>query len=534
MPTLRFPTLAVILTILLQLFFFDHCQAMPEAESTHQERPNIVFIWIDTLRADSLGCYGYQRDTSPHLDQLAKDSTLFLNNFTPHTVTLSSFMSIITGLYPFSHGVLDIAKDFLSPKVKTLAEILKMNGYTTFWYGPNGDPHLDPAVGFGRGFDVLGIFDNNNLSAGRAKILRVIEQHKNENFFINFHSYFVHAPYIPSAQYKYRFTKQKSVGLTESYEELEKATVEMIKKGVINKEKLSYTILGAELSEEMATANLFDPDYKIATRKVKSFLQSKNAIHMYDNIYNQVYELGIKPEDRENITYAKSLYDAGILEFDTEIIGPVIKKLKDLGLYENTMIIICADHGEEFGEHGGSGHGRSLYEEVTRVPLIIKTAGKTKAKIIRELSQTVDIMPTILGLLHINPPYHCQGINFAPLINETGPFVSRKYVYGQMPYYSSIRTDTWKIHIFKGYQSFSWLPVSVGTLIFGKKELFNLQADPGETNNLYYQQNDIRDELTTQLDVWEKGLKNYQDKDYSFKPNIDATTKEKIKKTGYW
>ncbi|MBU1565854.1 MAG: sulfatase-like hydrolase/transferase [Proteobacteria bacterium] len=533
MSTLRFHTLSVALAILLRLFFSDHCLAAPEAVNTNQERPNIVFIWIDTLRADSLGCYGYERDTSPHIDQLAKESTLFFNNFTPHTVTLSSFMSIITGLYPFSHGVLHIAKDFLSPKVKTLAEILKMNGYTTFWYGPNGDPHLDPAVGFGRGFDVLGVFDNN-LSVGRAKILRVIEQHKNENFFINFHSYFVHAPYIPSAQYKYRFTKQKSVGLTESYEELEKATVEVIKKGVFNQEKFAYTILGAELSQEMATANLFDPDYEIATRKVKSFLQRKNEVHKYDNIFSQVYELGIKPRDKENITYAKSLYDAGILEFDTEIVGPVINKLKELGLYENTMIIICADHGEEFGEHGGSGHGRSLYEEVTRVPLIIKTTGKTKAKIIRELSQTVDILPTILGLLHIDPPYNSQGVNFAPLINETGPLVSRKYIYGQMPYYSSIRTDTWKMHIFKGYQSFPLLPVSLKTLIFGRKELFNLQKDPGETNNLYYRQNDIRDELSMQFEEWEQGLKDYQDKNYYFKPNIDERTKAKIKKTGYW
>ncbi len=532
MRTFRFPCLFVALVIFPQLFFFDPCQAAPEATSTHQERPNIVFIWIDTLRADSLGCYGYARDTSPHIDQLAKESILFINNFTPHTVTLSSFMSIITGLYPFSHGVLHIAKDVLSPKVKTLAEILKMNGYATFWYGPASDPHLDPAVGFGRGFDVLGVFDNN-LSLGREKILRTIEQNKNENFFINFHSYFVHAPYIPSAQYKYRFTEQKSVGLAESFEELEKATIEAIKKGAL-KEKFPYIILGDELNQEMAAANLFVPDHKITARNVKGFLYKKNEIYKYDNIYNQVYERGIKPGNKENITYAKSLYDAEILEFDTEIIGPVIKKLRDLGLYENTMIIICADHGEEFGEHGGSGHGKSLYEEVTRVPLIIKTAGEAKAKIIREFSQTVDIMPTILGLLRINPPYHCQGMSFAPFINETGPIVSRKYVYGQMPYYSSIRTDTWKMHIFKGYQSFPWLPVSLGTLIFGRKELFNLQEDPGEANNLYYQQDDIRNELSTQFDMWEKGLTDYQNKNQSFKPNIDETTKEKIKKTGYW
>jgi arylsulfatase A-like enzyme len=97
-------------------------------------------VWIDTLRADHLSCYGYDRKTSPNIDSLALESVVFENNFTPHTVTISSFMAIFTSLYPGSHGEFHIAKDKLSPQVKTLAEILKMYGYSTIWFGPERDP----------------------------------------------------------------------------------------------------------------------------------------------------------------------------------------------------------------------------------------------------------------------------------------------------------------------------------------------------------------------------------------------------------
>ncbi|MBU0483613.1 MAG: sulfatase [Proteobacteria bacterium] len=521
-----------LLLIFLYLSSPKFCHGSTVEGLSPEEMPNIVFIWIDTLRADSLGCYGYQRDTSPNIDQLAKESTLFMNNFTPHTVTLSSFMSIITGLYPFSHGVLHIAKDILSPKIKTLAEILQMYGFATSWYGPN-DPHLDNKVGFGRGFDYIDNFDND-LAVGRSKVLRAIERNKDQKFFLNFHSYHVHSPYIPSEKYIYQFTKHKDVGVLESFDAIEKATVEVIRQGVFNYQKYPYEILGPELLKEMAEADLFAHDYKITAVKIRRYLQRKNLEYKYDEIANKVYESRINPDNKENIAYLKALYDAGILEFDTEVIGPVINKLKELDLYDNTMIIICADHGEEFGEHGSSGHGMSLYQEVTWVPLIIKTAGRKEGSKIEELSQTVDIMPTILGLLKIKPPYHNQGIDFTPLINQTGDFTPRKYVYGQMPYFKAIRTKEWKLHVFHSFLAIPWLSESVRTTIFGKRELFNTENDPDEQNDRYAKEPKVRDELTTELEQWGKSLKNYQDTDYSFQPNIDKKTKDKIKKTGYW
>ncbi len=369
-------------------------------KTAEQNLPNIVFIWVDTLRADSLGFYGYERNTSPNIDQLAKESFVFMNNYTPHTVTLSSFMSIITGLYPYSHGVLYIAKDVLSKKIKTFAEILKMHGYSTSWFGPLKDPHLRPQVGFGRGFDMLDEFDihtdisgfhddTTGIYGGVAKVLKKIEGDKDKRFFINFHTYHVHSPFIPAKKYRYKFTPPKDIGVLEDYDSIEQATVEAIRKAIVEKIGYPYQFLEEDLINEMAEADLFEPDYKKSALNIKRFLQKKNALFKFDSISMFIYRSRITVEKERTVEYAKALYDSGIYEFDVEVLEPVITKLTELNLYEDSMIILCSDHGEEFGEHEGIGHGKSLYNEVTWVPLIIRIPGQKKGEKIEEISQTV-------------------------------------------------------------------------------------------------------------------------------------------------
>ncbi len=222
-------------------------------------------------------------------------------------------------------------------------------------------------------------------------------------------------------------------------------------------------------------------------------------------------------------------------KFPGKILGASLRQeLKELHLYEDTMIVICSNHGEEFGEHGKVGHGKSLHDEVTRVPLLIKAPGPGKELQIEQMSQTVDIMPTILSLLGIPYPHQVQGVDFSPLIKKKGNFTPREYVYGQMPYFKSIQNSEWKRHIFRGYHSFSWLSENVEVFLFGKKQFFNMLKDPGETKDLYSKEPKMRDRLETLLSDWELNLPRYQDTTYSFQPHLDEKTKEKIKKTGYW
>jgi hypothetical protein len=429
---------------------------------------NIIMIWIDTLRADHLSCYGYKRKTSPNIDKLAMESIVFENNFTPHSVTLPSFMSIITSLYPGTHGVLYIAKDKLSPKVKTLAQILQIYGYKGTWLGPGGDPHLDPNIGFGRGFDTVGIFPED-LSKGREILFEMLEKNKNIKFFLNFHTYNIHAPYMPPVKYKEKFTKKKMKEVIENFDELEKLAVDALKDGVYKKHIIVSKVLDKKLASEMRLESVFNENYEISLKNIISFLEKKNKKYLWDRIILQIYRSTMNPKNKEIMNHSKTLYDATILEFDTEIVGPLIDKLKELNIYDKTIIVICADHGEEFGEHARLGHGGTLYEEVISVPLIIKIPWINKGLRLRELTQTIDITPTILDLVGIPPPGHAQGKSFLPLINNTHNVPFREYVYGIIPDDKySIRSKDWKFIMTQKR----------------KKELYYLVDDPGERENL--------------------------------------------------
>lgn len=520
---------------LLLLQISDLARPVSAAEVQHGELPNIIFIWIDTLRSDGLGCYGNSRATSPNIDRLADESYVFMNHHTPHTVTLSSFMSIITGLYPFSHGVLHIAKDTLPTHVKTLAEILKIHGYTTSWFGPLDDPHLDPEVGFGRGFDSLDHFDTGyEVRTSAAKILREIEKKQHSRFFINFHTYHVHSPYIAAKEYRYHFTQKQDLGVIESYSEIDAATAAAIQEAARKRHGQYFNTLDGDIAEELAQADLFTKDLQTTTKSLRKFFGSKNSLYKYEHIASDVYRNSIDADKDTVRKYVRALYDATILEFDQEMIGPLVAKLKELDIYDNTMIIICSDHGEEFGEHGEIGHGHSLYTETTHVPLIIKTAGKQDPQRIIAKSQTVDILPTILDMLGIGIPINVQGNSFAPFLRgktETGP---RNYLYGQMVYHESIADDTWKLHVFKGYHDLPWLTRTMNLSIFGKSELYRISSDPKERIDLHDTNQSISNRLSKTLEQWQKGLTLYQRNQHEFKPNIDTKTVEKIKKTGYW
>jgi len=147
-----------------------------------KEDYNVLLIIIDTLRPDHLGCYGYPKDTSLTIDKIAKDSVLFENAFSNAGYTLPSTMSILTSLYPSSHGMKVIYKDKLSPRVQTMAEILQAYEYQTAWFSLLKEPHLDIDIGFGRGFQ-----DKVELSLqfeGREKLLDWLKTNQEKKFFL--------------------------------------------------------------------------------------------------------------------------------------------------------------------------------------------------------------------------------------------------------------------------------------------------------------------------------------------------------------
>ena len=306
------------------------------------DKPNVIFICIDTLRADHLGMYGYERDTSPSMDQLAKSGVVFTNVTSQSSWTKTSVATFMTSTYDMLNRV-KTEEDKLPLGVNTLAEILKNNGYATGAIIAN--PWLLPQFAFNQGFDYYNssyVADETRRRIKVENITKYIDKNKNKKFFLYLHFMDVHNPYHPPAPFNTMFSG------------------------------------------------------------VEGRFQYRN---------------GPMKMNKEDFDKTMGLYD-GEIRFLDEKINSIIMYLKEQKLFDNTLIVINSDHGEEFMEHGGAGHGTTLYQELLHVPLIIVHKGNSdiKGSVINSKVRNIDILPTILDILNISPVTEIDGISLLPLI----------------------------------------------------------------------------------------------------------------------
>ena len=385
-----------------------------KAERTSED-VNVILIGIDALRADHLGCYGYKRNTSPSIDELARDSVLYENTMSQAPWTLPSVTSIFSSLYPSQHGV-GITRYIQKSSLVTLAEILKKNGFTTAAF--TGGAYVSRMFGFSRGFmlyeelnpavklkDEGGIILRHSFLLDVEKIIASatgwLSANADKKSFLFLYTYETHAPYFPPAKY-----------------------------------------------------DIFAPGYNgPITGDVWKDVGITNDINSRRK--------PLPPQDRERLI---SLYDGQILCTD-DYIGKLIAFLKETNLYDKTMIVLTADHGEEFFDHGAWEHGDSLHQELLRVPLIIKYPFSRKKGIERErLAPSIDIVPTILDTLRIKMSYPMEGISLA------------KKAGGRVVFSQS--TAPRALAVRKG--DFKMIVDFDSSLI----ELYDLRRDPREANNL--------------------------------------------------
>ena len=401
------------------------------------EGPNIILISIDDLRADHLGCYGYRRNTSPHIDAFARESILFDYAFSHEPWTPSSHGTMLTSLYPrtLSHQ----GAGMVPPEIATLAEFLKNEGYITFAFSCS--PWLHPSRGFGQGFDEyifpvdMAFSPDDPLREAEhqnKKIITALEKIKHKKFFAFIHYFDVHSksqmlPYDAPPPFNGLFTTDNATELKNGFGK-------------------------TSGSEYLANVN-------------------KNRIKLPGS-------------DLEHIT---ALYDNGIAYMDSSI-GDLFKALQDMNRYDNSMIIITADHGEEFQEHGYMLHDNPYnHEELMHVPLLVKLPQKESSfagKRISSLIELIDIMPSVMEYVNIKP-FNLQGTSFIPLI--TGKAKGKEYVYGLSSVKSLyVRSQKWKL-------------MSDNELNESRLQLFDLEHDPQEHNNVVRERPDIKNMLVKKL-----------------------------------
>jgi arylsulfatase A-like enzyme len=354
-----------------------------------RERYNVVLVSIDTLRADRLGCYGYsERPTSPSIDALARESVLFENYITAAPWTTPSHLSLFTSLYPSSHGVMMSFRDMWSglrfgetsfhklPDSRvTLAEVLSERGFATAAFTGGGP--VDPTIGFGQGFDVYETemfkLDEGNVGA----MTSWIDEHADEQFFLFWHHFEVHAPYLQAEFVDDAAPLEHAAAIAEGTRKLAGDTFRSVWPGDPARLRSAQTAL-------------------------------------------------LREHDAFNRNVCEALYTGGVRSADRWL-GRFVETLRDKGLYDRTMLIVTSDHGEEFADHSRGSwynkHGHNMYEEMIHLPLVVKLpngyAGGTR---VASVVQAVDVMPTILSVLGISPSKNeMQGRSLVPLWSPGAP-----------------------------------------------------------------------------------------------------------------
>jgi len=402
--------------------------------------PNILFFGVDSIRADHMSCYGYDRLTTPNIDRLAEEGVLFENNFSPIVPTTPAYSHMLTGRDVVSTQVVALAHNGpLDPNIPTLPEILREKGdYASTLVGFDG--------GFYRGFDnylthtAWGTWDDRPLlKAGNLNDVTIPELDKlaagDRPFFLFLRHMDPHSPYLPPHPY----------------------------------DRMFYT--GDE----------FDPENK-SMEPIFDFAP-------FADFFRSWMPPGIT--DKE---FVNASYDGEIAYMDG-CIQQLLNRLEELGIADDTIVILNGDHGETLDEHDCYYDHHGLYEPTLTVPLIIKYPGELPEGIgVDGFTQHIDIVPTIMDLLGIDAGVEFDGKSQIPLI--TGE-VATNYSEFYIAEATWMRKQGWRTPEWKFFEQLE-------PDFHGKPpvELYNLMHDPLELDNLADSEPTMVIELRRRMNAW--------------------------------
>ena len=454
-----------------------------------------MLISIDTLRADRLNSYGFKaRTVSPNIDALGRDGIVFENHIAAAPWTTPSHLSLLTSLYPSAHGVTGSFRDEsrrlagggsfekLSESTVTLAEALSDRGFTAGAF--TGGVTLDPKIGFGQGFSLYDTSMYKLSNENMDQMAAWVRARGSGRFFLFWHSFEVHAPYLET-----RFLP----------EVLPPAKVRKVREAL------------GPLEE----------------RVLKGRAIGKGSADALD-------ALGVLTQP-----VCEALYVGGIRSADRWL-GRLLDLLRAQGLYDRTLIVLTSDHGEEIGERGPGRiydqHGHTLYEELLRVPLIVKLPGQERAGTrVSEVTRAVDVMPTILDLLgYAGDVPAMQGTSLRPAW-EGSDAVRIAYAesLGIPAEAKALRTDRYKYVV-----SISAADVAQHGRQYvppepTERQLFDLKGDPGERLNLL--ESPRRTQVSVLAEMLDERLRRHvaSQKGQAEKVQLDQDTLDKLRALGY-
>ena len=417
----------------------------PRIEPTRGEVPglNVLLIGVDTLRADHLSAFGYERETTPNLSALADEGVRFTMTRSQAPWTLPSFSSTLTSLYPSVHGAGRGGHDEwepIDPNTVSLAEVLSRNGYETAGIVANG--LISPRYGLDQGYAMYrAAWAMESVQRDTSQVIDFVQGHTRTPWHLFWHIMDPHLPYTTEASFREEFTEEEYEG-------------------------------------QFAGGRDGSVPFEV--------LDPRPGRRWY------AHEGPPPPPDLSEADkrYVVDYYDAEIAEMDAAV-GRVIEALKDSGQWERTVVAFVADHGEGLGDHDHYHHGYTLYDDQVHIPMILRIPGREVGRVIDRPVAAIDLAPTLLGALGISSPESFQGVDrLAP----DAPADDHYFI--EYPTYDSSAQKGWVQGRFKYLHD----PV------FHTEHLFDTVADPGEQVNVLDDHPEVVARARAALDAfrWEK------------------------------
>lgn len=402
----------------------------------------VLLISLDTMRQDALGCYGYPRPVSPHIDRFAADAVLFEGAVANASSTMPSHASLFTSLNVPVHQAHGGFEHVLAHEFETLAEILQQHGFHTAAFTDGG--FLRKHFQFDQGFDEysddgIGLFERTVDRAAEW-----LDRRDTDEFLLFLHTYEVHHPYQPSAE--------------------DVAWIEPAYAGPL-------------------------PD-QASIELLKEINDGKVAI------------------DAADAGHLRHLYQAEVRSLDRAF-GRLMEALQQRGLYDRALIIVTADHGEEFGEHGLQGwHSTTLYDELLKVPLLVKFPDSAAAGLrVGGQVRGIDVLPTLADVLDVPLRPQFEGRSLLTAIRR-GHARGRRLISSLVDRSFCLRTQRWKLY---------------------DDRLYDLTADPLETTDVA----SLHPDVTANM---QRALREYLDRleqGEATTRTIDAETQAQLEQLGY-
>ncbi len=452
----------------------------------------VVLIQGDTLRIDHLDAYGYTRPTAPTLRRIAEGGVLFRNALAQTGWTKASVSSVMSSLYPTSHGVHRIP-DRLPASAATLAGSFREAGYATVAF--SSVAFTGRLTNLHRGFEELheaeslpdrsGPYRSKTARPYVDRLVQWLEERQEAPFFAYLHLFDPHSPYEPRPPYD---TLWADPGRRDAH---------------LEEEKRLKRVIGDPFMAERG----------MATRE-------------------EMQKAGIDPNT--HLRQHKDWYDGSIRGMDDEI-ARLLERLGGLRIADRTLIAFFADHGEEFQEHGRMWHGQGVYGEMIRVPLVFFGPGVVAQPARDEIVQLIDIMPTLLEASHVPVPPGVQGQSLWPLLTNgrTGTWKPRPAIAEKNPTAASGFPNASESYaIVDG----DWKLVHNVVAPPGQPEyeLYEFLRDPLDQKNLAEKHPDVVARLEKALEGWkQRALEMRPASDGETTEGLTSEQLERLRSLGY-